>query len=44
MIVEEALLKAKDLYDRYIVDDPTRSIAIVQLTKLIIEENRRGGK
>ena len=44
MIVEEALLKAKDLYDRYIVDDQTRSIAIVQLTKLIMEENRKRGK
>lgn len=42
LIVKDAIIKAKELYDRYIVDDQTKSIAIVELARLIIEENRRG--
>jgi len=38
MIVEKALIEAKSLYDKHIADDQTKSIAIVRLAELIIEE------
>ena len=41
MIVEDALIEAKKLYDKHLFDDPTKSMAVVELTKLIIEEYRR---
>lgn len=40
MKVEEALIEAKNLYDKYITDDQTKSIAIVELAKLIIDRRK----